>query len=282
MRHKLNTDDFKLTTGLGTQLDSGSWWAVYDSYELQGSEIVGKPYIDEEGSVIVWGYSPLEDKPDLFLKFARLYDKPDFEAAALDWCDRYGLPGGAGRKKKLRPPHIFLSEDKLPRRMPISAFREQAAEARRVLLIYEAVLNRDEKAALNLIHPEDLAHLRSRGFTKVELGREALALALRSASGIVNDVVHDYCAPQLISTGVNDLGVRSSWAFGNLLGAMYLQMYWLMASGENVARCEYCGQIISFARSHPEGRKRRRDKRFCDDACRQAHHRSKKKPEGAL
>jgi hypothetical protein len=276
MRRKLNADDFKLTTGPGTQLDSGSWWAVHDSYELQGGEIVGYPYIDEEGSTIVWGYSPLKDEPDLFLKFARLYDKPDFEAAALDWCERYGLPGGSGRKKKLRASHIFMSEDEAPRRMPISAFRELAAEAHRVLLIYEAVLNRDEKVALTLIHSEDLARLQSLDLTEVELGRQALALTLHSACGIVNDVVHDYCAPRLASTGVNSLEIRSSWAFGNLLGAMYLQMYWLMASGENVARCEYCGQIISFARSHPESRKRRSDKRFCDDACRQAHHRSKK------
>jgi hypothetical protein len=102
--------------------------------------------------------------------------------------------------------------------MPISAFREQAAEAHRILLIYEAVLNRDEKAALTLIHPEDLAHLRSRDLTEVELGRQALALALHSASGIVNDVVHDYCAPRLVRTGVDSLEVKSYWAFGNLLG----------------------------------------------------------------
>ena len=69
----------------------------------------------------------------------------------------------------------------------------------------------------------------------------------------------------------------TSWTFDNLLGAMYLQMYWLVASRDSVARCEHCGRIISLGRPHPEGRKRRSDKRFCNDACRQAHHRSKKK-----
>jgi hypothetical protein len=60
------------------------------------------------------------------------------------------------------------------------------------------------------------------------------------------------------------------------VGAMYLQMYWLLESGGDVTRCEHCGLTISLSRPQPEGRKRRSDKRFCDDACRQAHHRSKK------
>ena len=161
--------------------------------------------------------------------------------------------------------------------MPLSAVREQAAEAHRVLLIYEAVLNRDKKAALTLIPPEDVASLRSSGITDVQLSSGALYWALNSARMSVNYVIHDYCAPMLVGTRVNSLEVRSYWNFYNLLGAMYLQMFWLMASMDKVARCEYCGRIITFTRSHPEGRKRRSDKRFCNDACRQAHHRSKKK-----
>ena len=66
------------------------------------------------------------------------------------------------------------------------------------------------------------------------------------------------------------------WKFDNLVGAMYLQAYWMLTSGDELGRCEYCSRIISLARPHPEGRKRRRDKRFCDDACRQANHRRKK------
>ena len=72
--------------------------------------------------------------------------------------------------------------------------------------------------------------------------------------------------------------LRSIWEFDNLLGAMYLQMYWLMTSAGELKRCEHCGRIVSLSCPHPEGRKRRSDKRFCDDACRLANHRSKKKP----
>jgi len=214
-------------------------------------------------------------EPDLFLKFARLYGEPDFEAAALEWCRGYGMPGASAAENYRGPPDIFICDD--GRRMPISAFREEAAEARRILLMYEAVLNRDEKAALTLIHPEDVAYLRSRGIAERELGRRALERALDSARWRVTSVIHDYCAPMLVPTDAHSLEVKSHWNFYNLLGAMYLQMFWLMASGENVGHGEYCGQIISLARPHPEGRKRWRDKRFCDDACRQAHHRSKKK-----
>ncbi len=69
--------------------------------------------------------------------------------------------------------------------------------------------------------------------------------------------------------------------FKSLLGAMYLQMYWLMAARSDLTRCEHCGLLISLARPTPEGRKRRRDQRFYGDACRQAHHRAKKATLGS-
>jgi hypothetical protein len=42
-------------------------------------------------------------------------------------------------------------------------------------------------------------------------------------------------------------------------------------------RCKHWGVTFLRARTAPEGRKGCRDKRVCDDACRQAQHRSKKK-----
>jgi hypothetical protein len=44
-----------------------------------------------------------------------------------------------------------------------------------------------------------------------------------------------------------------------------------------IARCEFCGRPVFLARTYPVGRRRRRDKRFCDDACRQALHCAKEK-----
>lgn len=111
----------------------------------------------------------------------------------------------------------------------------------------------------------------------------ALALGLKCTVEATQEIVHKYCRQHIMLSMDPDTRPSISckkcisWTFDNLLGAMYLQMYWLMASSDSVARCEHCGRIISLSRPHPEGRKRRSDKRFCNDACRQANHRSKKK-----
>lgn len=73
--------------------------------------------------------------------------------------------------------------------------------------------------------------------------------------------------------------LSSGYGFHNLLGAMYLQMYWLLAAGEkHVTRCNYCGKLVRLTARTPtsegqgKGRKPRQDKRYCNDACRQRHH----------
>jgi hypothetical protein len=68
--------------------------------------------------------------------------------------------------------------------------------------------------------------------------------------------------------------VTSTWRVRNLLGAIYLQFYWLITSMSDLSRCKYCGRIISYAPSMPESgrRKPRKDKEFCDSRCRQNYH----------
>jgi hypothetical protein len=115
-----------------------------------------------------------------------------------------------------------------------------------------------------------------------------LSLALQEAAVSVGHTVGQLCRPTLRFTGsaqppdVDPASIESAWRFESLIGVAYLQMYWLMTSGGNITRCEYCGQLLSLAKTQPDGRKRRRDKRFCDDTCRQGHHRSKKRPAGSL
>lgn len=62
----------------------------------------------------------------------------------------------------------------------------------------------------------------------------------------------------------------------NLLGAVYLQFYWVMTSTGDLPRCKYCGQIISHAPSIADsgetGRKPREDKELCDKRCRYNYH----------
>jgi hypothetical protein len=83
-----------------------------------------------------------------------------------------------------------------------------------------------------------------------------------------------YCWP--IYVGGPDT-YRWGWAFNSLLGALWLQMSWVMVS--TARRCAWCGKIVDLednqqeqvvvATQHDhEGKKRRRtrsDKRFCDN-----------------
>lgn len=175
----------------------------------------------------------------------------------------------------------------------------------RVLALYEAVLNGDEDRAKSAIleefpfvglwwrmynsAPNIRAHV-DRAFVAKEISEtvgkvydgDYLWHALETAGEEVEDMVSNYCSPALsVAEGSRDpSGVTANWRFKSPLGAMYLQMYWLMAAGGNVTRCKYCGRIISLASPAPSARKTRQDKKFCDDACRQRHHyHTKTKPK---
>ncbi len=112
-----------------------------------------------------------------------------------------------------------------------------------------------------------------------------LVLALEAAVLVAKRVSGELCTAEIgfsfdDAVELDPSCVRTYWGFDNLIGAMYLQMYQLMTSGGGLARCDNCGRMIALSYTDPRGRKRRRDRRFCNDACRQAHHRSKKKGSG--
>jgi len=155
--------------------------------------------------------------------------------------------------------------------------------------LYESVLNHERDTAKSLLtnyrHLDYSLRLHSEQLAGESPAEERqltpLHRALAASVSVVNSVVKSYCEANLVvaldeSPEIDTSAVKRLWSFDNVLGAMNLQMYWLLASRGNLVRCEYCGRIISLARPHPRGRKRRRDKRFCDDACRQAYHRAKK------
>jgi hypothetical protein len=68
--------------------------------------------------------------------------------------------------------------------------------------------------------------------------------------------------------------LKSTWKVRNLLGAIYLQFFWLITSTSDLSRCKHCRRIISHAPPmlESEGRKPRKDKEFCDSRCRQNYH----------
>jgi hypothetical protein len=301
MWRRLGRDDFREASELVSGSSGSRVWEVCEEYELrrvaeapEGDTLaclLVPTYSSEPPNFDKWrSYEPLEDTPDLFLRFARLYRADDPVQAMVEWVRRYGSlehgqpPWRSGAPQDARQ------------------FGEAVGRAAGVLALYEAVLNGDGEKARSVALDEypfvgvwgtlynawsnKLTHT-DRGFVVNKIseliekiyGGDYLRYALAAAADEVERMVSSYCSPALrVEEGARDpSGVAAQWTFHSLLGAMYLQMYWLMAAGGNVARCEYCSRIISLARPYPEGRKPRQDKRFCDDACRQAKHRSKKK-----
>ncbi|MBA2624034.1 MAG: hypothetical protein H0U89_00220 [Acidimicrobiia bacterium] len=222
--------------------------------------------------------------PDLFLRFARLYGELDFDRAALDFASKYGLPNGSDEAPASFGEAGFGTD---AMSWSLSQFHHEARRAWVVLALYEAVLNDEDHTVRKLLSEHGGIEPFRGWLFLLEMGPAehqnfALAVGLRSAVDATEEVVHKYCRQQIMLGMDPDIRpsvsyeMDISWTFDNLLGAMYMQMYWLVASSDSIARCEHCGRIISLGRPHPEGRKRRQDKRFCDDACRQANHRSKK------
>jgi hypothetical protein len=225
-------------------------------------------------------YEPLDDTPDLFLRFARLYDKGGSTEAIVDWVHRYGVLADD-------PEDVYHSA---PQRL--RSFRQKSGEAAGLLALYEAVLSGDSDRAKSVILEEyPLVDETQRFYARCGLCRKCvnrkimdyveenyggnfLSYAWATVVEEVSDMVNRRCRPFLsFEEGSHDPAkVWHRWSFFDLLGAMYLQMYWLVAAGGNVTRCDYCTRIVSLARPGPRARKPPQHKRFCDKACRQSYH----------
>ena len=229
-------------------------------------------------------YKPLEEHPNLFLRFARLSRQSASPERALDWCQKYGVLGLAGGYQ-----WGWTGENNAHQRYEsLEAFDAEVDRAAGVLALYEAALNRDSDAVEYFVfekHPLISAELYGSSpgqywnssliseMVETHGGGDYLTYSLEAATWIVEMTVRESCYPTLRAEGSrNPSDVTGGWGFKNLRGAMYLQMYWLMAAGGNIARCKNCGGVIALSRSLPEGRKPRQDKTFCGDACRQRYH----------
>jgi hypothetical protein len=293
VRRSVSSKDFKMVNNWwrrpsqdprpgGSVPPSNDCW-VCEKYDICQNRIVarfGSEDLDH------WTFfDPLEEAPDLFLRFARLHRERDFAQAALRFTHQYGLPCGTSRED----PNVNVSDR--PEQLTFQRYFEESQRAWVVVSLYESVLNRDEDTARSLLsdyrHLDDVFEEQYFDMLNIDLPEDtapstALQCALAAAVFTVDPVVREPCN-QSIFVHIDGMdqpdpsAVKLTWFFDNLLGAMYLQMHWLLTSGGNLVRCEYCRRVISLARPHPQGRKRRRDKRFCDDAYRQAHHRSKKR-----
>jgi hypothetical protein len=257
-------------------------WPVCKKYDLHRGAIVAR-FTPED--LTQWDISwPLEEAPDLYLRFARLHEEPDFERAALTFAHEHGLPDGT----TIVSPFTGF-ERPFPDRMDLSPLFNASRRAWVVLALYESVLNHDVEHARALVsdHQRDRTfgwYFRPHRMDQAARTRfpPELVLALEAAVLDAKSVSDELCSAQIgfsfdDAVELDPSCIRTYWGFDNLIGVMHLQMYRLMKSGGRLARCDSCGRMIALSHTDPRGRKRRRDRRFCDDACRQAHHRSKKR-----
>jgi hypothetical protein len=194
------------------------------------------------------------------------------------------------------------------------AYLLEIAKSNKLITLYEAILNQDSEKIVQCyaFHEGcDPEELREKWRSELEENREIdlklkgkgygayrgvlddgviyealptdwtsflIDMALRDIWKIVGAALSVFAYPSITAQGM--LGplspgkLRSHWGARNLLGAMYLQFYWLITSAGDLSRCKYCERIISYAPAIPEseGRKPRKDKEFCDSRCRQNYH----------
>ncbi len=294
MRRRVNVEDFGKTRRSWREAESVNKWGICKDYELLPTR---RPIADYFGAdrgsreyylrakyphpltdTYDWGqYKPLEIH-DLFLRFTRLANQPRSAERALGWSRKYGVLGLTGGY------HWAWSGGEQD---SLEAFDEQVDRAAGILALYEVVLNQDHSEAKRLIieeHPSISAELWGSigsdwevdeigNIVAEEFEGNYLAYALEASSWLVERTVREYCHPTLRPEGTFDPSkLVGGWGFKNLLGAMYLQLYWLMSSGGEVTRCKYCSRIVSLNRPFPGARKPPKHKKFCDNACRQSDY----------
>jgi hypothetical protein len=306
LRSRLGKDDIAHTNPFLKEKDFHTrfWWRVYEDYEIVDQED-GLPYIRASGrdgyatprSVRV--YDPLVDTPRLFLDFARIAERKNPEEALLQWIARYGLLGFARNDSQFvvdQSPEVVIPprqyDDRGGPGETLDAVWYEVYTTNETLTLYEAALNRDtDNLEVLLFPPEgDSGWVEQRRRHVQEEMRQSganwtdalISTALSQVWEYVNTL--DVYAFPAVGAGISReqplLTVDRftlSWGVRNLLGAMYLQFYWLISSASELSRCKHCGRIISHAPPMLVGvnrivRKPRKDKEFCDSRCRQNYH----------
>lgn len=273
--------------GLAPGTQSCSVCKSYDLEPVGGSKSVDyeiKASATAAETDMWWQYEPLTDYPELFLSFSSLYQKEHTVRTASKWVHSYGLLGiGADEDIDPREARIVTAES-------TGSFFTEVRRTAAILAAYEAHLSRDSEQA-RLVTREWFAEFADSwwSYYRDELGGmeepnggylgfahtfavlESERMAWRHArSGISVDVI-SYPSR-----------VGSHWALRGPLGAIYLQMNWLIRAEEPIGRCLYCGGPMALSSSvlkRPKPgkqRKTRSDKTLCSDRCSQAYRRRKR------
>jgi len=224
-------------------------------------------------------YYPLVREPDLFLKFARLADEGKLDdaptldeldtdknaEAALDWAWEHGVLG-----LTRVPPDEFGFRGASTyggEADTVAAFANEAWVANGCLRLYEAATA--DELDVDLIS----SYLTPRGKARVgQTPARVRAFALDAVATETQGRIAGNAYPALYG----EVGkFVSGWSFTNLLGAMWLQMFWLLTANETPQRCENCDKIITYEQpDQPQGTKKRgrKKEKFCNKTCRDQYH----------
>lgn len=282
----------------GTTRHRGMAWPVYENYEIDSRRrdlpngeveesiwlVAPKPEYrrvsvgeDKEGNPVhavrPWEsdggvkklYPPLR-RPDLLLRLREIGKKGCTVETMRAWARDFGLLG--------------VSDDE-GRVESLTEFTIAASRVARVLGLWEAATYNDASRARELLEGYGIL-----GDRFEDLKKSALIQ--------VGDDVADYLRNRTYPRSYLEfnretgefVGVEQGWGFRNLLGAVYLQMMWLMKSGGRRCKREGCPKTIDFEvpeyagpaevpRTNPKtGQpyergpyRTRSDKEFCSPAC---------------
>src|SRR5215212_7366324 len=213
MRQRLELGDFRNAHTAVFEARGRGVWLKGDRYEIRDGEVVASPdrvrgfqrgpsNEDDEGWTYFdpgWTYyDPIDDVPDLFLRFARLYGESDFNKAALDFANKYGLPTGADERPAPSGSAGFVTEALT---WSLSQFRHEARRAWIILALYEAVLNDEDRTVRKLLAEHgDIEPFK--GWLSIiqwipEHQNFALTIGLRCAIETTEEIVHKYCRQQI-------------------------------------------------------------------------------------
>lgn len=202
-------------------------------------------------------YSPLEERPGLFLEFSRLVEREDGISPEqwLKWIKTNGVLGKSLTVRGDRTRDVY------------SVFVEEAKLASRMRRLFEAAVRKrkPDMATLAEFLPEDR-------YAEV---RNDIKRAEKAALEVVADTIEEKVKHECFRRVVRRDDYRQSrgsplirrWDFHSLLGAMWLQFMWL-TTDDKTRYCEHCGGPLS-----PD---RRSDAQYCgklegmSKACKQA------------
>lgn len=278
------------------ELLRGAGWPVYKRYDVHeedGELFVVAPVeslLDPTEDAMSF-YAPLRAS-ELLVELAALADEPITAEAVRNWAEVYGLLASS------REEDIVRGEVEVRhwgRRESVARFAEAAEEVRTCLRAYEA-LKREG--------PMNLEELRA---SLDRLPLEALRPWERHKSterpwlyGVIGRMVQtrilEHCFPQftVFTRSGNPSGrFGLGYGFHSLLGAVWLQMAWMLHA-DNDTRCKLldCGRVITIRSGEPaelrdsDGNlkgivrgsyKTRKDTEFCKNRpCRQKYSYRKK------